>query len=68
MLRVVLAGAAMLVLPGQGIITIIFGLSILDLEIKHRAMRWILTRKKVEEALQRLRSKVGKPPLVMPES
>jgi len=60
------AGIAMLLLPGQGIITILLGLSIVDLPIKHRIMRWLLQRPRIQEGIQRLRSKAGKPPLVIP--
>ena len=60
------AGIAMLVLPGQGILTILIGLSIVDLPVKHRIMRWLLQRPKIQEGVQRLRSKAGKPPLVIP--
>ncbi len=61
------AGIAMLVLPGQGIITVLFGLSIVDLPVKHRIMRWLLQQPKVQQGVQRLRSKAGKPPLVIPQ-
>jgi len=61
-------GIAMLVLPGQGIVTVLIGLSLLDLPIKHRALRWILQRKKIQEGVQRLRAKKGKPPLVIPQA
>jgi hypothetical protein len=60
-------GIAMLVLPGQGIITVLVGLTFLDLPIKKRALRWLLQRKKIQEGVQRLRAKKGKPPLVIPE-
>ena len=59
-------GAAMLVLPGQGIIAILFGLSIMDLQVKHRIVRSLLCRKHIQELVQRVRSKAGKPPLVIP--
>ena len=62
----VVAGIAMLVLPGQGIIAILFGLSIMDLSIKDRILRRLLTQKKIQEGVQRIRSKAGKPPLVIP--
>lgn len=65
-LSLIAAGIAMLVLPGQGVLTILIGLSIVDLPIKHRIMRWLLQRPKIEEGVQRLRSKAGKPPLVIP--
>jgi hypothetical protein len=61
------AGIAMLVLPGQGIITVLIGLSIVDLPIKHRIVRWLLQRPKIQEGVQRLRSKAGKPPLIIPK-
>lgn len=60
------AGVAMLVLPGQGLVTILIGLSILDLPIKHRFIGRILQRPKVRDAIQRIRRKAGKPPLEIP--
>ncbi len=60
------AGVAMLVLPGQGILTILIGLSIVDLPVKHRIMQWLLSRPTIEEGVQRLRARAGKPPLVIP--
>ena len=61
------AGIAMLLLPGQGVVTILIGLSIIDLPVKHRVLRWLLTRPKIQEGVQRMRSKVGKPPLAIPQ-
>ncbi|MBN9165147.1 MAG: hypothetical protein BGO98_16330 [Myxococcales bacterium 68-20] len=63
----VAAGIAMLVLPGQGVLTILLGLSIIDLPIRQRVFRWLLMRPKVVEVMQGLRTKGGKPPLVIPE-
>jgi hypothetical protein len=60
-------GLAMLVLPGQGLIAILFGLSVMDLEVKHKVMRSLLGRKHIQELVQRIRAKAGKPPLVIPE-
>jgi Putative transmembrane protein (PGPGW) len=60
------AGIAMLVLPGQGIITILLGLSIIDLPIKHRIMRWLLLRPTIQAGVQQLRARSGKPPLIIP--
>lgn len=62
----VLAGIAMLVLPGQGLVAIVFGLSIMDLSIKDRILRRLLVQKHIQECVQRIRSKAGKPPLVIP--
>jgi hypothetical protein len=60
-------GIAMLVLPGQGIIAILFGMSMMDLRVKHRVLRRLLTQPKIQEAVQQLRSKAGKQPLVIPD-
>ena len=62
------AGVAMLILPGPGVVGLLFGLSILDLPIKHRALRWLLKHDKIQEGLQRLRSKVGKQPFAIPQT
>lgn len=59
-------GIAMLVLPGQGILTILFGLSIVDLPMKRRLFRWLLERPGVARAVQRLRHRAGQPPLIIP--
>lgn len=62
----VLVGLALLILPGQGVLTIVLGLSLVDLKAKHRAIQWILSRPKIWSGLQGLRAKLGRPPLVMP--
>lgn len=62
----VAAGIAMLVLPGQGIIAILFGISIMDLKFKDNVIRRLLTQKKIQEGVQRIRSKAGKQPLTIP--
>ncbi len=59
-------GILMLVLPGQGIIAILLGLSIMDLEVKHRVVRRLLCQEKIQHAVQKIRAKAGKPPLVIP--
>lgn len=64
----VAGGVAMLVLPGQGILTILLGLSIVDLPVRQRVFRWLLLRPRVVDAMQGLRAKAGKPPLVIPET
>jgi hypothetical protein len=60
-------GIAMLVLPGQGTLSILIGLSILDLPVKHRILRTLLSQKKIQEGVQRIRAHAGKPPLMIPE-
>jgi hypothetical protein len=60
------AGIAMLVLPGQGVLTMLVGLAIVDLPFRRRVLLGLLKRRAVRQGLQRLREKVGAPPLVFP--
>lgn len=62
-LMVLLAGLAMLVLPGQGILCILLGLTIMSFPGKYALERWVVTRKGVLESLNWIREKAGKPPL-----
>ena len=59
----VLAGIAMLLLPGQGILTILIGLGLLDFPGKYRLERSLACRPAVRRALNWIRAKVGRPPL-----
>jgi len=58
-----LAGAAMLVLPGQGIITILIGLTLIDFPGKRSLERKIVSQQKVLSAINWMRAKAGKPHL-----
>ena len=60
-----LAGIAMLVLPGQGVLTILIGLSMLDFPGKRKLERRIVERPAVLKAINSIRAKFGKPPLVV---
>lgn len=62
----VAAGFAMLVLPGQGVITILIGISFLDLPRKRALEAWIVGRPGIRQAVQALRRRAGRPPLEMP--
>jgi hypothetical protein len=61
-----LAGIAMLVLPGQGLLTMFVALIIADIPGKRPTLRRILGRHSVFERVNRLRAKFGKPPLSHP--
>lgn len=55
-------GVGMLVLPGQGLLTILIGLSLVDFPGKYRLERYLVTRSPVLRSLNWLRRRTGKPP------
>jgi hypothetical protein len=66
-LVLVAAGVAMLVLPGQGLLTILMGLGLMNFPGKYAFERWIFGRPTVASTLNRLRAAAGRPPLTVPE-
>lgn len=61
----VLIGIAMLVLPGQGILTIIAGIMLLDFPGRHRLVCWIVARHAVLRSLNWVRRRAGRPELIV---
>ncbi len=61
----VVAGIVMLVLPGQGILTILAGIMLLDFPGKYRLERWIVARPQVLRTLNWLRRRAGRSPLYL---
>jgi hypothetical protein len=57
------AGAAMLVLPGPGIVVLLLGVLMVDFPGKYRAQRWLLARRGVMRIINWLRRKWGKEPM-----
>ncbi|HIJ56708.1 MAG TPA: hypothetical protein HPQ03_11370 [Deltaproteobacteria bacterium] len=62
----ILAGLIMLLLPGQGILTIIVGMCLLDFPGKYRLVRNIIRNKTILVTINKLRSKADKPPIEVP--
>lgn len=62
----VLAGIALLVLPGQGLLTMLAGLVLLDFPGKRRAERSLVRRPRLRGAMNWLRARAGAPPLEPP--
>ena len=62
----ILAGLIMLLLPGQGILTIIVGMCLLDFPGKYRLVRNIIRNKTILNTINKLRSKADKPPIEIP--
>lgn len=61
----VLAGILLLLLPGQGILTMAVGLLLIDLPGKHKFERRIVGRPRILAAMNRLRAKFDRPPFVL---
>jgi hypothetical protein len=61
----ILTGIAMLVLPGQGLLTILIGVMLTDFPGKYRFERKLITRKKILRSVNWIRKKGHKPPLKM---
>jgi hypothetical protein len=60
------AGLAMIVLPGPGIVTVLASLALLDLPGKYHLERWLVSRPKVRAAIAQMRERAGQPPLHLP--
>jgi len=63
-----LAGLAMLVLPGQGLLTLLSGLLLIDLPGKYRLERWLVARRPIRRSLNWLRRRLGRDELILPTS
>ncbi len=61
----VVAGTLMLFTPGQGVLTVLLGLLLLDLPGKRTLERKLVSLPRVHQALNRLRARFGRPPLVL---
>ncbi len=63
----VVAGVAMLVLPGQGILTILIGLIVLEFPGKRALELRLVRRPRVRRAVDWIRARAGRPPLLLPD-
>lgn len=57
------AGLAMLVLPGQGLLTLLVGVFLIDFPGKYALERWLVSRPGVLRAINALRTLRGRAPL-----
>jgi len=64
----ILAGIAMLVLPGQGLLSILIGVTLLNFPGKYALERRIVGRPAVSRTLNRIRARARRPPLEIPDS
>jgi hypothetical protein len=58
-----LLGVAMLVLPGQAILTLLIALMLIDFPGKRRFERWLIARPSVLRTINRLRRRTGRAPI-----
>ena len=62
----VLLGLIMLVTPGQGLLTLLVGLLLMNFPGKYQLERWLVRRPGVMKALDWLRKRKGQPPFEPP--
>jgi hypothetical protein len=62
----ILAGLIMLVVPGQGLLTLVVGLMLTNFPGKFRLERWLATRPPVWRSINWLRRRAGREPLRRP--
>jgi hypothetical protein len=58
-------GVLMLVLPGQGVLTLLLGITLLDFPGKYKLQRWVVSRRGVLQTINWLRERADKEPLVL---
>src|SRR4051812_44123800 len=51
--------------PGQGLLTILMGVMLIDFPGKHRAELWLVTRRPVLATINAMRARVGRDPLIV---
>jgi len=64
-LLLVIAGIAMLIGPGQGILTILIGLILMDIPGKRPLEARLIRRPAILSSVNKLRARYNKPPLLM---
>ena len=64
---ILLAGIAMLILPGQGLLTILLGIMLLDFPGKRRMEISIIRRPAITQLVHWIRQKAGQQPLLLPD-
>ncbi len=60
-------GLAMLVLPGQGLLTMLIGVLLINFPGKYRFERWLISKDSVYKSINWIRRRSGKPDLLRPD-
>lgn len=66
-IALILCGVVMLVIPGQGLLTILLGIFLMDFPGKYHFEQRLVQQKKVLESLNWIRLRANKPKLNIPE-
>lgn len=61
-----LAGLAMLILPGQGLLTLLMAVMVSDIPGKYKLERWLVCKPGVLRSLNWIRHRYNRPPLKKP--
>lgn len=61
-----LAGVAMLILPGQGLLTLLMAVMVSDIPGKYKLERWLVCKPGVLRSLNWIRHRYNRPPLKKP--
>lgn len=64
----IIGGLIMFVTPGQGILTLVVGILLLNFPGKRRFEVWLVKRKPVHRAIDWMRRRAGRRPLELPEA
>ena len=62
-IALVLSGIIMLFIPGQGLLTILVGMILMDFPYKYKILRWLIQHPKILSPINKLRTKAKKSPL-----
>ena len=62
----IISGIIMLLIPGQGIITIIVGIILIDFPYKYKIEQWIISHPAILRSINQLRTKAKQSPIERP--
>lgn len=65
-LTLILLGIVMILTPGQGLLTMLLGVLLVNFPGKYRFELWLVRQRGVLKAVNWLRAKEGKPPMLAP--
>ena len=59
----IISGVIMLLIPGQGILTIVIGIILIDFPYKYKIERWIISHPAILKSINQLRTKAKQSPI-----